>query len=95
MWPFRRRTRYRKPGRAPVEVVRAWPGSEVGAPIWINGNFMGGKKVTFSIRKKVPKSKQCPSGYSTVFEARDLVAVAICAIKVRRRIRQLKKAKIA
>lgn len=94
MWPFRRRTRYKKPGRAPFEVVHAWPKSQVRAPIWVNGNSFGGKKVTYSIRKQVPKSPTCPSGYSTVFEECDMYAVARCACKVRRRIRQLKKAKV-
>ena len=94
MWPFRRNTRYKKPGRAPFDVVYAWPWSKVRAPIWVNGNCLGGKKVTYSIRKKVPKSATCPSGYSTVFEEHEANAVALCACKVRRRIRELKKAKV-
>lgn len=86
----KRKRRWTREGKHPAKRVSAWPGSSVYAVIWINGDNWGRGVFTYTIRVKVAASRECPSGYSTVFTGDDLIGVAMCAIRVRRIHRQWK-----
>lgn len=92
MWPFRKDQWYSEPGRRPITHLPAWLGSDVIAVVWINSDGLGSQYMRFSIRKMRKPTPENKRNYTCTFSPRDIIAVALCAGKVRRWYRKMKKA---